>query len=297
MRGTIIILAAQAHALVISRAWRPTMSMARAVSEDEAKRVWFSRLDVAWGKGVVAPVNQANEQSISEEEAKKAWLARLDAPTWGKSASTLTEIAKEALVVEQMYDTKKMSEEEAKKAWLARLDAPTWGKTAAAVASFAEDFVVSEKPSEEEAKRAWLARLDVPSWGKPPKMSEEEAKKRWLARLDVPSWGPSATGATTSSTEVPESTTKMSEEEAKKAWLARLDAPSWGQAAKSMVKIVNEASAVQGMMVACDKGDYEACDSLSREEEAKKAWLSRLDVPMWGAAAAAMSAVAAKVDA
>ena len=81
------------------------MSMARAVSEDEAKRVWLSRLDVAWGKGVVAPVNQANEQSISEEEAKKAWLARLDAPTWGKSASTLTEIAKEALVVEQMYDT------------------------------------------------------------------------------------------------------------------------------------------------------------------------------------------------
>ena len=33
---------------------------------------------------------------------------------------------------------------------------------------------------------------------------------------------------------------------------------------------------------ACATGDDVACDSLSKEEEAKKAWLERLDVPAWG---------------
>ena len=37
----------------------------------------------------------------------------------------------------------------------------------------------------------------------------------------------------------------------------------------------------------------EACDSLSVEEEAKRAWLARLDAPTWGAVAAAVSEVAA----
>ena len=130
--------------------------------EDQAKKVWLSRLDVPWDKGVVAPVNQASAQSVSEEEAKKAWLVSLGAPTWGKSTSAISEIAKEALMVEQMYGAGRMSEEEAKKAWLSKLDAPTWGKTAAAVASFADDFVVSDRPSEEEAKRAWLSAIVQP---------------------------------------------------------------------------------------------------------------------------------------
>ena len=33
---------------------------------------------------------------------------------------------------------------------------------------------------------------------------------------------------------------------------------------------------------ACVSGDDTACDTLSREEEAKRAWLARLDVPTWG---------------
>ena len=37
----------------------------------------------------------------------------------------------------------------------------------------------------------------------------------------------------------------------------------------------------------------EACDSLSVEEEAKRAWIARLDAPTWGAVAAAVSEVAA----
>ena len=42
----------------------------------------------------------------------------------------------------------------------------------------------------------------------------------------------------------------------------------------------------------CDEGDVVACDVLSKEEEAKKAWLARLDAPTWGAVAAAVTAVA-----
>merc|ERR1719247_2619420 len=36
------------------------------------------------------------------------------------------------------------------------------------------------------------------------------------------------------------------------------------------------------MTAACDAGDAVACDELSREEEAKRAWLARLEVPTWG---------------
>merc|ERR1719482_1897964 len=46
------------------------------------------------------------------------------------------------------------------------------------------------------------------------------------------------------------------------------------------------------MTEACDEGDVVACDNLSNEEEAKRAWLANLDAPTWGAAAAAVSAVA-----
>ena len=32
----------------------------------------------------------------------------------------------------------------------------------------------------------------------------------------------------------------------------------------------------------CESGDERACDVLSREEEAKRAWLAKLDLPSWG---------------
>jgi hypothetical protein len=51
------------------------------------------------------------------------------------------------------------------------------------------------------------------------------------------------------------------------------------------------------MTAACEAGDNVACDNLSLEEEAKRAWLLKLDAPTWGAAAAAVSAVASEVNA
>merc|ERR1719201_2289519 len=49
------------------------------------------------------------------------------------------------------------------------------------------------------------------------------------------------------------------------------------------------------MNASCDAGYQSACDSLSREDQAKRAWLAKLDVPTWSAAAAAVSAVASEV--
>ena len=42
----------------------------------------------------------------------------------------------------------------------------------------------------------------------------------------------------------------------------------------------------------CDSGVEVACEELSHEEQAKVAWLAKLDVPSWGAAAMAVSHVA-----
>merc|ERR1719482_1135842 len=89
--------------------------------------------------------------------------------------------------------------------------------------------------------------------------------------------------------------TPTSEEAAKRAWLAKLDAPTWGAAATDLAHVASEAARMEEMEEACYEGDDVACDSLSREEEAKRAWLAKLDAPTWGAAAAAVSAVATQV--
>ena len=64
--------------------------------------------------------------------------------------------------------------------------------------------------------------------------------------------------------------TLESEDEAKKAWLAKLDAPTWGKAAKVLSNAMSEAVELQALAADCDEGDYVACDTLSREEEAKR---------------------------
>merc|ERR1719217_1556688 len=130
---------------------------------------------------------------------------------------------------------------------------------------------------------------------------DDEAKRLWLARLDAP-WGRAAAVVAELAEEalVIEKMTedKMTEDDAKKAWLARLDAPTWGKAAKMITKVVEEASDVQQMTEACDAIGEDTCESsLSREEKAKKEWLARLDVTSWGAAAAAVSAIATSVGA
>eukprot|EP00967_Tisochrysis_lutea_P159216 scaffold329211_cov70-Tisochrysis_lutea.AAC.1 len=71
------------------------------------------------------------------------------------------------------------------------------------------------------------------------------------------------------------------EEIAKQKWLARLDAPTWRQAATTMANVANEAADIAALTDDCNSGIDEACELLSREEEAKRRWLARLDVPTW----------------
>ena len=127
--------------------------------------------------------------------------------------------------------------------------------------------------------------------------SEEVAKQAWLARTEDsrPSWG-NVTSVAPAAGYVHPSATPTSEEAAKRAWLAKLDAPTWGAAATDLAHVAAEAARMEEMEEACYEGDDVACDSLSREEEAKRAWLARLDAPTWGAAAAAVSAVATQVE-
>jgi hypothetical protein len=164
-------------------------------------------------------------------------------------------------------------EDEAQRAWLAKLDAPTWGAAAAAVTAVAAEVEMAPGSSAEEiAKAAWLSKLDAPTWGGV--ASAEPAAASYSA--------PAAAA--------------LSEDAAKAAWLARLDAPKWGQAATAMAMVAAAASQVQAMTEACESGVQEACDGLSREDEAKRAWLAKLDAPTWGAAAAAVTAVASEVQ-
>ena len=179
-----------------------------------------------------------------------AW--QLDAPAWGAAAKAMSTVAAEAAQFQALTEEcdkgdnvacdTLSKEDEAKKAWLAKLDVPAWGKAAEAMQAMA---VVDEAAVVSNTR-------------------EEEAKRAWLAKLDVPSWG------------------KISEEEAKKRWLAKLDAPVWGQAAAAMALIVAEANKVADLTAESNAGDSAATDALAKENEAKKAWLARLDVPSWG---------------
>ena len=128
---------------------------------------------------------------------------------------------------------------------------------------------------------------------------EEEVKKAWLARLDAPTWGAVAAAVTTVAAGVSAPSaapTTATEEEAKRAWLAKLDAPTWGTAASTLMDVAGDSALTAELTEKCDEGDDLACDALSKEEEAKKAWLARLDAPTWGAVTAAVTTVAAEVS-
>lgn len=211
-------------------------------------------------------VRRAHVLISAEAEAKAAWLAKLDAPAWSALAKAVSEVATEAKAKQEEKEgsTAVSEEQEAKQAWLSKLDVPSWGKAAEAIEAITHPSVVEAQPElafaaikkaneeEEAAKRVWLAKLDVPSWGK---ISEEEAKQAWLAKLDVPSWG----GQQLTS-----------------------DEDAWSRAADAMITVAAEAHKLADLAEECDAGDDAACEALSKEDEAKKAWLAKLDVPSWG---------------
>jgi len=203
---------------------------------------------------------------------------------WGSVAPTAA-----ASVPAAVHAANEVSAEEAaKQAWLARLDAPTWGQAAAAVAGASTTSVTAELVAQcdggDEEACETLTR-------------EEAAKRAWLAKLDAPTWGAVAAGVSevAAATSVA-SAGKMTEDEAKKRWLERLDAPTWGQAANALLEVAGAAAVTADLAEKCESGEDAACDLLTREEEAKQAWLARLDAPTWGAVTAAVTAVSSAVQ-
>ena len=224
----------------------------------------------------LAPIRAASARmSAAEDAAKAAWLAKQDVPIYGAAAASS---GGSALSAGPMSSA---GEEAAKNAWLARMDAPAWGVAAAAVAAASSTAAMTEACDQgvEEACDG-ISR-------------EEEAKRAWLAKLDAPTWG--AVAAAVSEVAAGVGPAGGDNDAAKKAWLARLDAPTWGKAASALVEIAGSAAVGAAMEEACDQGVEEACDGLSREEEAKAAWMAKLDAPTWGAVTAAVSAVASAV--
>merc|ERR1719324_671443 len=79
------------------------------------------------------------------------------------------------------------------------------------------------------------------------------------------------------------------EAEAKSAWLTRLDFPAWGPAAEVVSSVLADAE----RFAECDLGVEAACEQLSKEDEAKRLWLSRIDdvgPATWGKVARCLSA-------
>ena len=212
-----------------------------------------------------APAGEAAADAPSKEEAKRAWLAKLDAPAWGAAASAMRQVASQASQVQTLTEDCASGvelacdslslEEEAKLAWMKKLDAPSWGAAAAAVSAVASEVQSSAAVSEATAKSAWLAGASGESGG----------------------------GAI------------LTEDKAKQAWLMRLDAPTWGQAAAAISQVASEASSFAAREEACDEGDNVACESITTEDAAKRAWLAKVDAPSWGAAAMAVAEVAGVV--
>ena len=129
---------------------------------------------------------------------------------------------------------------------------------------------------------------------------EEEAKRAWLARLDAP-WGPKQEAvleeACISGDDVA-CDMMTRENDAKRAWLKQLNAPQSGLEDAFVNAVLarhaaagdkrgewspqDEEALARMVAEACISGDDEACNTLSRENEAKRAWLARLDAPTWG---------------
>ena len=291
----------------------------KLTSEDEAKRAWLGKLDVpSWGAAAAAVSAVASEVAMAttaddDVEVVSAVVSEAAAAT---AISTAVDVVPAA--VPSTASSSTMNEEDAKRAWMTKLDAPTWGGAAAAMVDVAvqasevvalteacdsgDNVACDTLDNEEDAKLAWLAKLDAPAWGaaaaavaavaaeveaESAMSAEEIAKHQWSARLETPSGNDGGAGVTSD-----DAFSWLEEQVAKRAWLTRLDEPTWGQAAEAMAEVAMQATEVAALADACDSGDNVACDTLDNEEDAKLAWLAKLDAPAWGAAAAAVSAVA-----
>ena len=141
---------------------------------------------------------------------------------------------------------------------------------------------------EDEAKRAWLERLDKP-------LNDITAAPVPHPAMEASPAAPLPPPTHTSPMHTSPMHASSASEEAKRKWLAHMNAPLWNEPVQPAYPAVPDAAAAdaaatsQQVQQACHAGNQMACDQMSREEEAKRAWMARLDAPQWGAPAQAES--------
>ena len=293
--SSVIEGATQAAAAVSSAVDHAT----QAAAIEENTRSYYPRYEA-----------KARDPLSKEEEAKLAWLARIQPPAPAYSSSALPAVPAPAMPVPSVPMAGQRSESDARAAWLAKLDAPSWGQAADAMQTVATEAAQVQVMTE-ACDDGDITACDQLSY-------EEEAKKEWLTRVDAEAWGEAAANvmsiaeqASSSPITVRDALKKLrSEVDARRMPLkeykekrslllsnfamygiADLDVGTWTQAAAALTSAVGEASEVAQLTERCESGEFAACDQLSVEDAAKRAWLSNLDVPSWGEAAAAVVAV------
>jgi hypothetical protein len=126
-----------------------------------------------------------------------------------------------------------------------------------------------------------------------------QSKHAWVRNLDVSSWNSAAKAVSQLSAASSSSLSLLglSEGKAKKAWLSKLDVPTWVKASKVLNLLVAEATQMTELDAKCTAGDAKACQALWLEDEAKRAWLAKLDGPSWLEVATTVSQAAATATA
>ena len=112
---------------------------------------------------------------------------------------------------------------------------------------------------------------------------EEQAKQKWLIRIEEPVVAQVADMLSADAAEAGVS----KEEAAKRAWLASIEEPTldYGDVAAKHIKSLNNVDAFDysdvekknALALDCNAGDVVACETLSKEEAAKRAWLARVE--------------------
>ncbi|KAL3926599.1 MAG: hypothetical protein SGPRY_003228, partial [Prymnesium sp.] len=225
----------------------------------------------------------------AEEEAKRAWLSRLDAPQWGNQGVQADDAGWAQPLTRDLEEPQMpLTEEEAKRAWLQRLGAPTWGRRdsnafEAQADSLQPSQVAPARTRPGQAPPAAPTPPLVQSSG--PKQSEEEAKRAWLARLETPSWGKPMSGQSywagqdspaietpSSSAPQPHATSGVT--------MPRATTSTESTPPPETTSVSQPLAKTPGL----------APPPRLSEEEAKRAWLARLETPSWGKQSSGQSA-------
>ena len=191
---------------------------------------------------------------LGKEAAKREWLAKVvDAPTWGRAASAAAQVASlaDACRAGDAAACDMLEDSDAKAAWLDKLDAPIWGLAAAEMSAILSEASNMRGGVQDAASWSGSSKLDVRSWG-----SASAAVSKVAAEMNAPTPPPQQRWAS------------QAEYEA-----GRVVATRDGSTRDPEPSVQRPAAP----NAAPDGAPEAAASALSAEEEARRAWLAKLD--------------------